>query len=269
MSDEDDDDDYDEDSPDEEEIEKVEFIPEQCLFCTHSSPDFEANLAHMATAHSLTIPYPSALTVDLQTLVWFLHMVIFSYRECICCGRRKRSVEAVRAHMLSTGHCRFDVGEEMESFYDMDELRRTVPDMGSNPDEQTLRLPSGKLLGHRSYSDQNTLRRQRERSPQAALPSSGSQPAPAAGGSQALATKKDRRDAALGTALAGLSRGEQMALQHLPASQQRSLLVRHKKALDRAKRAETRKRGKLDRVGDKMAVHTNYYKQEVPVYMGG
>lgn len=228
----------------------------------------------MATAHSLTIPYPSALTVDLQTLMWFLHMVIFSYRECICCGRRKRSVEAVRAHMLSTGHCRFDVGEEMESFYDMDELRKSAPDMGSKPDEQTLRLPSGKLLGHRSYSDQNPLRRQRERSPQtAALPSSsGPQPTTTTTtttGSQALTTKKDRRDAALGTALAGLSRGEQMALQHLPASQQRSLLVRHKKALDRAKRAETRKRGKLDRVGDKMAVHTNYYKQEVPVYMGG
>lgn len=226
----------------------------------------------MAQTHSLAVPFQSALVVDLQTLIWFLHMVIFSYRECISCGKRKRSVEAVQAHMTSLGHCRFNVTEEMEGFYDMEQLAKDAPEMGSNPDERTLRLPSGKLLGHRSYSDQSSNRRSREKSPsqQGALPaasSSSNHPTPST--SNALATKKDRKEAALTTQLAGLSKGDQMSLMHLPASQQRSLLVRHKKELDKAKRAERRKRGKLDRVGDKIAVHTNYYKQEVPIYSGG
>jgi pre-60S factor REI1 len=60
-----------------------------------------------------------------------------------------------------------------------------------------------------------------------------------------------------------------MSLVHLSEAQQRSLLVAHKKGLDEAKRAERRKRGRMDNVGNATAVHTKYYKQEVPVYMGG
>lgn len=253
---------YDEDSNTEDE-DDVEFIPEECLFCNNLSTRSESNLAHMCQAHSLTIPYASSLTVDIQTVLWFLHMVIYQYRECICCGKRKRSIEAVQAHMISTGHCRFDINDEMERFYDMETLGQV--EMGENPDEQTLRLPSGKLLGHRNRSDQ-AIRRPRASSPadQSTLPASKHQAT-----STALATKKDRKDDSLAVQLSGLRKGDQMSLMHLSAPEQRSLLARHKKELDKAKRVERKKRSKLDRVGDKVAVHVNYYKQEVPIYSGG
>jgi pre-60S factor REI1 len=246
----------------------LEFIAEECLFCNQTSKDFDENLSHMHQTHSLMVPFQSLLAVDLQTLIWFLHMVIFSYRECICCGKRHRTVEAVQQHMTSKGHCRFNVTEEMSGLYHMDALGQQTAENRSHPDDRTLRLPSGKLLGHRSYVDPTPKSRLREKPPAepSALPEATSQQSDA--GSQAL-TKRDRKEQALTTQLAQLRTGDQMSLVHLSEAQQRSLLVAHKKGLDEAKRAERRKRGRMDNVGNATAVHTKYYKQEVPVYMGG
>ncbi|KAF5004879.1 hypothetical protein FDECE_8661 [Fusarium decemcellulare] len=259
---------YDEESESDSSSDKaiVEFIPEECLFCNRTSSDFEENLAHMHQAHSLIIPFQSSLAVDLQTLVWFLHMVIFSYRECICCGRRRRTTEAVQQHMTSMGHCRFNVTEEMSELYDLDSLGQQTVGGRSHPDDRTFRLPSGKLLAHRSYVDPTPKSRVQEKSPagQSALPTSQQSTT----GTQAL-TKKDRREQALTAHFSQLSTSDQMSLVHLPESQQRSLLLAHKKELDSVKRAERRKRRRLDNVGNKIAIHTNYYKQEVPIYSGG
>lgn len=226
----------------------------------------------MHQTHSLIVPFQSSLAVDLRTLIWFLHMVIFSYRECICCGKRRRTVEAVQQHMTSMGHCRFEVTDETSGFYDVDSLPGPqTAESRSYPDDQTFRLPSGKLLAHRSYIDPTSKSRLREKPPA----TGGSSPALPASretdtGPPALAlTKRDRKEQALTTGVARLRTGDQMSLMHLPASQQRALLVAHKKKLDEAKRAERRQRGRMDNVGNKTAIHTKYYKQEVPVYMGG
>ncbi|KAK3904401.1 C2H2 type zinc-finger-domain-containing protein [Staphylotrichum tortipilum] len=256
--------------------ETLEFVPGECLFCNQASTNFDANLAHMHQAHSLVVPFQDALVVDLQTVVWFLHMVIASYRECICCGTRRRTVEAVQQHMTSTGHCRFTVTDEMSGFYDPDALpSQQTTETLSNPDDRTLRLASGKILAHRS--DPNSTNKPREKT----QPSTAASPLPASSqefptdshpadeaNPQAL-TKLDRKEQALTKHLAQLRVGDRLSLARLSAPQQRALLVVHKKGLDEAKRAERRTRGRVDNVGNKMAVHTKYYKQEVPVYMGG
>ncbi len=266
------------DTPSEKET--LEFVPEECLFCNQTSPDFDANLAHMHQAHSLVVPFQPALVVDLQTVVWFLHMVIFSYRECICCGTRRRTVEGVQQHMASTGHCRFNVTGEMSGFYDPDALpSQETTDTLNHPDDRTLRLASGKILAHRSDPNSTNKPREKTQPPTAtsSLPPSeqtGNTPLPtdiAPGGEtnpQAL-TKLDRKEQALTKHLAQLRVSDQLSLARLSAPQQRALLVVHKKRLDEAKRAERRGRGRVDNVGNKTAVHTKYYKQEVPVYMGG
>ncbi|KAK4156222.1 C2H2 type zinc-finger-domain-containing protein [Chaetomidium leptoderma] len=268
---------YDEESESDASSDKeiVEYVAKECLFCHQTSKDFDENLSHMHQTHSLVVPFQDLLVVDLQTLIWFLHMVIFSYRECICCGKRRRTIEAVQQHMTSLGHCRFNVTDEMSGFYDMDSLGgQQTAESRSHPDDRTLRLPSGKLLGHRSYVDPapKSSRQREEKSP-AGPPalSPASQPSDDSTETetpQAL-TKRDRKEQALTTQLAQLRTGDQTSLMHLPQSQQRSLLVARKKELDKAKCAERRKRSGLDNVGNKMAIHTNYYKQEVPVYMGG
>ena len=264
------------DAPSDKDVETLEFVPEDCLFCNQASPDFDTNLGHMRQAHSLVIPFQSALVVDLQTVVWFLHMVIFSYRECICCGTHRRTIEGVQQHMTSTGHCRFSVTEEMSGFYDPDTLpSQQTTDTLSHPDERTLRLASGKILAHRSEPNSVTKPREKTQPPTAASPLPASQESPSdslptdeTNPQQAL-TKPDRKEQALTKHLAQLRTSDRLSLARLSAPQQRALLVVHKKRLDEAKRAERRSRGRVDNVGNKTAVHTKYYKQEVPVYMGG
>lgn len=243
----------------------AEFAPEECLFCNRTSNDFDENLSHMRQAHSLFVPFESSLTVDHRTLVWFLHMLIFSYRECICCGKRRRTVEAVQQHMISLGHCRFNVTEEMGEFYHMD-APGEHPEGQSHPDEHTLRLPSGKLLGHRSSPNSASKMKLEGRSlgGQSTLPTSQENDA----GTQVL-TKRDQKEQALMARFSQLRTGDQMSLMHLPESQQRSLLAAQKKEVDEAKRAERRRRRRVDNVGNKTAIHTKYYKQEVPIYQGG
>ncbi|KAH7304745.1 C2H2 type zinc-finger-domain-containing protein [Stachybotrys elegans] len=261
-----DDQDEDSDSSTSSVEEVAEFVNNKCLFCTRTSQDFDENFTHMCQAHSLFIPFQTSLTVDMETLIWYLHLLIFSYRECICCGRRRRTVEAVQQHMASTGHCRFDISEEMSEFYDMESLSQQENSQFSHPDDHTLRLPSGKLLSHRSAIEQTPRAALKGKQTAASLAAPESHEDSAT--SDAL-TKKDRHDQALIAQFNRLSTSDQRSLMHLPASQQRSLLLTHKKELDKAKRAERRKRSKMDHVGNKIAVHTNYYKQEVPVYMGG
>ncbi|KAL2264563.1 hypothetical protein VTJ83DRAFT_7073 [Remersonia thermophila] len=291
----------------------AEFVPEVCLFCSHASGSLDENLAHMRRAHGFLVPLRPALAVDLPTLLWFLHMVIFSYRECVCCGTRRRTPAAVQQHMASTGHCRFDVSDETRALYDPRRLAELARQQAvARPDEAALRLPSGRvLLSRRPEGAGEGAARTRERrrlaGPSASSgnggswslgtaaaaaddddshpgdgdgggggggmgaeeeESSSSPLSEAPGGSRAL-TKQDRRAQALVAQLATLRLSDQTALVRLSAPEQRAVLAARKREADKARRAERRQRRRLDDVGNKTAVHTKYYKQEVPVYMGG
>lgn len=246
----------------------IEYVPGECLFCSWVSEDFDNSLSHMRQIHGLFIPFQSSIAVDLQTLISFLHMLIFSYRECISCGKRRRTVEAVQQHMTSIGHCRFNVTEEINKFYHMDYRDRHPTGRCSHPDDNTLRLPSGKLLGRRSHANPTSKSRLRERSPAGTSDLPASQQSESDTGSRAL-SRSDQKEQALTARFSRLRAGAQMSIVHLPESQQRSLLVAHKKGVDEGRRAERRRRGRMDNVGNKTAIHTKYYKQEVPIYQGG
>ncbi|KAK4139683.1 C2H2 type zinc-finger-domain-containing protein [Dichotomopilus funicola] len=265
---------------------EVEFIPEECLFCDSSSEDFASNVSHMHQAHSLLIPFQSSLVVDLQTVIWFLHMVIFRYRECICCGRRRRTVEAIQQHMTTKGHCRVEVTEETRGFYHPElsqhvDLRDKAAGLGSavhHQEDGTLRLPSGKILSHRNSHIDTTISRRQPKPPahpdtSTSLPEptphadNNSQSNPSDGG--VTTTTLQPPQTQLQTQLGRLRAGDQLSLAHLSEAQQRSVLVARRKGVDEARRVERRSRGRADAVGNKVAVHTKYYKQEVPVYMGG
>lgn len=171
---------------------EVPFVPTQCLFCNAPSPTLPANLAHMHARHGLFLP-PSiddgtrALAVDAETLVRYLHLVVFGYRECLLCRTVRRDPHAVQQHMMGRGHCRIDLdearGSEYRDFYeDVDSdgdddgessrgheegqgggegetsqptARNKTPllctaDEDENVSATTLRLASGKTLSHRT-----------------------------------------------------------------------------------------------------------------------
>ncbi|KAJ4327660.1 hypothetical protein N0V84_001910 [Fusarium piperis] len=226
-----------------------EFEPEKCIFCSHQASDIDDNLAHMKTTHGLAIPYQENLVVGPATLIWYLHFVIFGYHECILCGTRRRTVEGVQQHMLDKGHCRFEMSDEMMEFYDVEGLNSHSTQDLVRPDEDSIRLPSGKILSHRSQTASSIRPRINQST------SAEQEPAaiPGAPPSDAL-TNRGRKETAMATQLSRLSVKDQQSLIHLTAPQQRSLLAQRKKELETAKRSERRMRIRMDKHSNKATV---------------
>lgn len=167
-------------------------------------------------------------------------------------------------------------------FYDQEVMDSQGVQAQARPDEQTLRLPSGKLLTRRpervGEGSSGSRTRERLSNGKSALPAPEpsetadanvtSSPTEGSSVAQAL-TKKGRRAQALTAQFSRLRVGDQMALARLSEPERRAVLAAHKREVDKTRRAEWRQRRKLDEVGNKTAVHAKYYKQEVPVYMGG
>ncbi|KAI8144856.1 C2H2 type zinc-finger-domain-containing protein [Fennellomyces sp. T-0311] len=152
----------------------------ECLFCNNKAESFEENMSHMTTEHSFFIPDIEFL-VDLKGLIKYLGEKLSVGNTCLYCngkGREFRSLEAVRGHMLSKGHCKlaYDTDEdalELVDYYDFSssypelagddvdvdaELSNLAQGMHLDDDGMSLVLPNGSVVGHRNlkrYYDQN------------------------------------------------------------------------------------------------------------------
>ena len=133
------------------------FSPLQCLFCNVESASMDSNLTHMAHAHSFFIPDAEYL-IDMESLLSYLFAVVSVFHECLFCGSSKTTKLGVQDHMRGKGHCKADFEADehgLKQFYD---FSGDVDDEGDQPKteaslvtiEDELRLPSGKVLGHRS-----------------------------------------------------------------------------------------------------------------------
>jgi pre-60S factor REI1 len=158
------------------------FDPTVCLFCNATSPTLDDNYRHMYKHHGLFVPDKEHLIVDLETLLEYLHLVVFTYRECLFCNTARRTPQAVQQHMMGTGHCKFDIAHEeseFRDFYDFDsddgaagdddeeseedaaeveekneDEDESLPAENSKAavqvDESSIRLPSGKIVSNRT-----------------------------------------------------------------------------------------------------------------------
>ncbi len=264
--------------------EAPEFVPEQCLFCNEASDSFDANLLHMQKSHGLFIKDLDHLIVDFETLVRYLHLVIFGYHECLYCHSQRRTLEAAQQHMRGKSHCKLDDIQNPESeyrdFFDF-AAKDAVDEEGSAQVASlsaanvaalraggSVRLPSGRTISSRIPTAQveaaQLERHQRQHSPKpAALPPSQPQPVSSAApnaasdsvpvyesSSQALSKRGEKHGAALADQLVHLSVNDRMSLAHLPSSQQRSLLATQKKQADKAERAKQRARSRVELLGN-------------------
>lgn len=147
------------------------FSSSQCLFCNLESASLEINLAHMSLRHGFFIPNAECL-IDTSSLLGYLFVIISRFHECLLCGSTKITKLAVQDHMRGKSHCRVDFEDEKHQlwqFYDFsgeagsdggnkeeDEEEEEAEEKGAEkitliPDENELRLPSGKILGHRAH----------------------------------------------------------------------------------------------------------------------
>ncbi|KAF9769296.1 hypothetical protein IL306_013305 [Fusarium sp. DS 682] len=233
-----------------------DFDPTKCIICSHSDESFDENLIHMETAHSLRVPFRDHLIVDLETVIWYLYFVIFTYRECIYCGTRRRTVEGIRQHMIDKGHCRVELTDEIQEFYDLEGLKIYGRDNAVSVDSESLRLSSGKILSHRDAPATKPRRSSSQEENQ-----EDRAPLPSHAASDAL-TARDRKDAALASQLARLSVKDQQSLIHLTSSEQRSFLLQRKKEMDAVRREERKMRLKTERLSNKTMM--THFKNDVP-----
>ncbi len=258
-----------------------DFIPESCLFCSHSSSSLEDNITHMYKTHGLFIPDRDRIIVDLKSLLRYLHLVIFQYRECLYCHSQRKSAEAAQQHMIGKGHCKFDISSEESEFADFyaesttfgkgdgdsqeEEKRGPTERTGearlsaaiTKVDSETARLSSGKLFSHRATAQATrsrhqyraTVTRLQPQLPDLAADESNlhqsSQQTPQNSTSLAVA-KGAKREATLALQLDNLSISDRAALAHLSAPEQRSLLSIQKRELSQAKRVEKRFRSRVE-----------------------
>jgi pre-60S factor REI1 len=226
-----------------------EFNPGQCLFCSEKNDNFGANIEHMSKAHSFTIPQPAYLIVEPETLVGYLHLVIHGYGECILCAARRNTVEGIQHHMTAKGHCRFNVASELAEFYD-------IPSLEYQAGEESLRLPSGRLLSHRARPSRSALARIARQSAERHLEdstTSASATATQSDGSELVPTQQsidNAPPAAPSTQLSQLSRGDQQSLAHLPDHEVRSLLASSARAIDQSRREEQQSQLGLAQAGN-------------------
>lgn len=84
-------------------MEVIEEPDKDCLFCIHHANDIDGNLRHMKANHGFFLPDPDFLK-DTSALLHHLTNKLVHEHLCLYCngrGKTYRSLEAVRAHMVS------------------------------------------------------------------------------------------------------------------------------------------------------------------------
>ncbi|KAK2043558.1 hypothetical protein LZ31DRAFT_555050 [Colletotrichum somersetense] len=232
------------------------FDPTRCLFCNCYSEDLDDNLDHMRKRHGMTIPYPKSLIVDLETLLKYLHLVIYEYTECLYCGSIRNTPQAAQQHMTGKGHCRIDIDKEnsefkdfydLESKADIDDGRFGSPrrDYFVDVEDETRRLPSGKMVSHRSVKklrdhrdskseETNSLSRLEEGGRSQDLTDSSL----VTNGKNKDLVVSEKSNNIFNKQLASMRQGDRLALAHLPLPQQRALVAKAKKQQEMWNRLE-------------------------------
>lgn len=247
----------------------ADFDPAHCLFCIRISEDIDTNLDHMSKSHGMTIPSPHQLTVDPTTLLAYLNLVISVYHECLTCGTQRRNTQAIQQHMVGKKHCAFDISDMESEYREFWDFRGEGAGVEINGD--SVILPSGKVVMSRSV--RSTQQRQRSSSGQhvASLPLSDT-PLEASNlnfssipdqppGKQAL-TRQDLRALKIDKQLGALNNNDRLALAHLPAPQQRAILLAQRSQLKTARRQERAMESRLQRKNNQTLM--KHFVSDVP-----
>ncbi|KAF4827899.1 Core trichothecene cluster (CTC) protein 15 [Colletotrichum tropicale] len=235
------------------------FDPTQCLFCNCHGKDLDENLDHMRKRHGMIIPYPESLIVDLETLVKYLHLVIYEYTECLYCGSIRNTPQAAQQHMTGKGHCKIDVEKENSEFKDFYDFQSNAGSNGArfgdsghacfvDAEDETRRLPSGKTVSHRKAKKVRDHRdlKSGEEIDNFSLLEEGKRPDSLSDSTAMVVNNGKTKDLVVSEKsndlfdkqLATMRQGDRLALAHLPLPQQRTLVVKAKKQQEMRNRFE-------------------------------
>lgn len=204
-----------------------------------------------------------------MTFLAYLHLVVHSDHECLCCATQRRTAQAVQQHMLARGHCRFDLTKpesELRDFFDCSSISingkgrlaldltlraQSVRPQRSKQSPRMSKLASRHLTvpasdgiptAHVDRSSEHTP--DSSNSPNAAGHSSSSHSV------VELNSGASATEATFSTQLSRLRKADQQSLMHLPTSQQRALLSTQQKQTSNAQRREQMRRTRLESAGN-------------------
>jgi len=132
-----------------------------CLFCQKTFETFGGSLQHMLKVHGFYIPFASQID-DLEGLFGYLGAKVGMGHVCLWCHKSKNSLEAIRAHMSDSNHCKMDPEEDEDimEFYDVPddyssdeegEEGKVKKGIAGINDAGEIYLHNGKIIGHRRY----------------------------------------------------------------------------------------------------------------------
>jgi hypothetical protein len=99
------------------------------------------------TDHGFRFCYPHQL-IDPESLMSHFRQKVGVEHSCLHCGKRFKSLNAVRDHMIGKSHCNYELNEEYEEFYQLNTGLVVAP--GSLDAVGELHL-GDKVYGHRMY----------------------------------------------------------------------------------------------------------------------
>lgn len=238
-----------------------EFDESQCLFCNQMNTDLDQNLSHMLKAHGLFLERANLL-VEISSLLAYFHLIISGYYECLYCGTERNTRQAVQQHMMAKGHCKYDISDE-------DSELRDFYDFPSSDGREKLQQTLDSQLSTQAKSKMAKSSKRSPRSSTEITDSPVEQETPAAGATAAsggesssntaetdrgnqieLSTRAQKQEHTLNNQLSRLRADERRSLVHLPASQQRAILATQHKQMEKARRSEQSKRGRLESSGN-------------------
>lgn len=229
-------------SPGDDEPEDPEvFNPSLCLFCNEKSDSMDSNLAHMTQTHKFLIPEQNHL-IDTEFFLGYLFAIVAEFRECLFCGHSRNTKLGVQAHMRDRSHCKIDLENDehqLRQFYDFPDVAEEEPTPIIDGNE--LRLPSGKILGHRSDLRQFRQNHVERTSSSSTRPQLCDEDESETG--SALADSGDRRVA--------MRAGTSTSLIGLSEIQQRALIAVEKKIMKAEARAKNEYQAHVERGGNK------------------
>jgi pre-60S factor REI1 len=206
--------------------------------------------------------------------------------------------------MMGKGHCKFDISEDSEfaDFYDFgssqpelsddsasgdddgdeendnDDSRTKLDRKPLQVDQDSMRLPSGRLISKKTSAQvepslSQVRRRLRTTAPQLEYVPAGSDDEldtsneASTPDTQVLTRREKRQKATAAHQLANMSAGDRNALMHLSSSEQRSLITTNQRFTEKVQKEESRRQRRLDRKGNKNLYA--YWNTETPVYQCG
>jgi pre-60S factor REI1 len=225
-----------------------DFAESRCLICDLVGSDIDDNLGHMARSHGLYVDSDS-LVVEIGVLLARLHEIISDEKKC---HRQRRSRRAVQQHMVSKGHCMYDADNDAE----LSEMF-VCPGHGEDTDGRLGPARMSHTItsqhtgpGRSALFDEESLLSFIEEAEATVEPSYGLVNSGVTSTSNALSIRALKQARRLGKHRSNLRAADQVMLSHLPAAQQRALLLAQLGQLNRTQKVEQKQLAQLGSAGN-------------------